>query len=151
MGELLQPWHVLVLLIVAGLLLIPTIFYLLTLQAALAKCAPGTRSMEPGMVWLLLIPLFNLFWIFFVVLALGKSLGNEYRRRQIPSPEPYPGQSIGIAMAICKCCCIIPIVNILAMVGAFVLWIVYWVKIAGFSEMLSRPSFIADTPGSTQS
>ncbi|HEY2857888.1 MAG TPA: hypothetical protein VGJ21_05690 [Terracidiphilus sp.] len=143
MDDFFQPWHLLVLLFVFCFSLVPVIFYLVTLQNALRKCAPGARTMEPGLVWLSLIPLFNLVWVFFVVLALGKSLGNEFRRRGIPCPDPYPGQSIGMAMAICKCCCIIPIVNLLAMIGAFVLWIVYWVKISGFSEVLDGPPVVA--------
>jgi hypothetical protein len=140
MGDLLQPTH----LIVIGfffciLFLIPAIFYLLTLQNALAKCAPVSRTMEPGMVWLMLIPLFHIIWHFFVVMALAKSIGNEYRRRNIPCPDPLPGQSIGMAMCICACCGIIPGINFLAGPAAFVLWIIYWVKIAEFSRLLDLP------------
>lgn len=143
MGDLLQPWHVLLLLIVAGVMLIPTIFYLLTLQNALKRCAPVARTMEPELVWLSLIPFFSLAWAFFVVSALGKSLGNEFRRRGIPCPDPYPGQSIGMAMAICKCCCIIPLLNVLAFIASFVLWIIYWIKIAGYSEVLGGPTMVS--------
>lgn len=143
MGDLLQPFHVLLFLFIAAVMIVPTIFYLVTLQNALKKCAPGARTMEPAMVWLSLIPVFNLVWAFFVVTALGKSLGNEYRRRGIPCPERDPGLSIGMAMAICKCCCIIPIVNFLTAIGAFVLWIIYWVKIAGYSEVLDGPPIVA--------
>lgn len=100
--------------------------------------------MQPGMVWLLLIPFFNLIWIFFVVTGIGKSLGAEFRRRGTPTPDPYPTQSIGIAMAICHCCCIIPVINILAGLAALVLWIVYWVKVAEFSRLLD---LAAITPG----
>ena len=53
MGDLLQPAHLLVLLIVFSVFfLIPGILYLLTLQNALSKCHPSVREMEPGMVWL---------------------------------------------------------------------------------------------------
>jgi hypothetical protein len=146
MGELLQPWHILVLLFVAGVMMIPGIMFLLTLQNALKKCAPGARSMEPGMVWLMLIPFFNLVWAFFVVMALGKSLGNEFRRRGIPCPERNPAQPIGMALAISNCCCLVPFLNLLASLACLVLWIVYWVKIAGFSQVLDGPQLIATTP-----
>jgi hypothetical protein len=147
MRDLLLPTH----LIVIGFLfcivfLIPAIFYLLTLQNALAKCPPGSRTMEPGMVWLMLIPLFHIVWHFFVVMALANSLGNEYRRRGIPCPDPLPGQAIGMAMCICGCCGIIPIINFFAGPAAFVLWIVYWVKIAEFSRMLNFPSAAIPAP-----
>jgi hypothetical protein len=146
MGELLQPWHILVLLAIAGVFMIPGIMFLLTLQNSLKRCAPDARTMEPGMVWLLLIPLFNLVWTFFVVMALGKSLGNEFRRRGIPCPEQYPAQPIGLAMAICNCCFMVPLLNLLTGVACLVLWIVYWVKIAGFSQVLDGPQLIATTP-----
>lgn len=44
--------------------LIVAIFYILTLSRALQKCSPQLRTMKPGMVWLLLIPLFNVLWQF---------------------------------------------------------------------------------------
>ena len=137
---LMHPMHFMVIFVIFFFVfLIPAIFYLLTLQNTLAKCPPGVRTMEPGMVWLQLIPLFHLIWQFFVVMALGQSLGNEFRRRGIPYPDPLPGQNIGMAMCICGCCGIIPIINLLAGPAAFVLWIVYWIKIAEFSRMLDVP------------
>jgi hypothetical protein len=137
--NLLQPTHLLIIFFIFGLFLIPAIFYLLTLQNALSKCAPMSRTMDPAMVWLMLIPVFHLIWGFFVVMALGNSLGNEFRRRGIPCPDPLPGQSIGMAMCICACCGIIPLINFLAGPATLVLWIVYWVKIAEFSRLLDLP------------
>lgn len=151
MGELIQPWHIMVLgLISCVIFVIPAIFYLLTLQNALAKCHPAARTMEPGLVWLCLIPLFHFVWNFFVVIALGKSLGNEYARRGIPRPEMLPGQSVGMAMCICLCCAIIPVINLLAGPAALVLWIVYWVKIANYSSVLSysQPAMMTPPMGS---
>ena len=141
MGDLLQPTHLLILVFLfSGLILVPAIFYLITLQNALTKCAPGARTMDPGMVWLLLVPIFHLIWSFFVVMALAKSLGNEFRRRGIPSPDPLPGQSIGMAMCICGCCSVVPLLNLLAGPAAFILWVIYWVKIAEFSRVLDLPA-----------
>jgi hypothetical protein len=146
MGLLFHTVHLGLLSFCLFLFLIPAIFYLLTLQNTLAKCPPGSRTMEPGMVWLQLIPLFHLIWQFFVVMAIAKSVGNEFRRRGIPCPDPLPGQNIGMAMCICGCCGIIPIINLLAGPAAFVLWIVYWVKVAGFSRMLDFPPVAIPAP-----
>jgi len=128
------------------LFLLPAIFYLLSLQKALERCSPASRTMQPGMVWLLLVPLFNMIWNFFVVLALAKSLANEFARRGIPSPEAEPGQSIGLAMCICTCCGIIPVLGLLASLASMVLWIMYWVKIAGYSQALGQPQAFAMPP-----
>jgi hypothetical protein len=75
-----------------GIILIPAIFYCLTLQKALNRCAPENRAMAPGMVWLMFIPLFNLVWQFFVVINMAKSLGAEFQKRGI-AEEPEPGKS----------------------------------------------------------
>jgi hypothetical protein len=139
MGDLLQPWHLMVLFFVSLIFfLLPAIFYILTLSRALAKCSRASLTFEPGMLWLLLVPFVNLVWHFFVVLGMAKSLGNEFRARNIPNIDPEPGQAIGIAMCVCSACGIIPLLGLLAGPASLVLWIVYWVKISEFSLMLDR-------------
>jgi hypothetical protein len=136
--------------IVAGILALGVlaigIVYLSFLAGVLGKCSPSSRTMQPGMVWLSLIPFFNLVWAFIVVTAIGDSLGNEFRLRNIPVDDPKPGKSIGIAVAVCGACCIIPFVNILAIPAKLILWIVYWVKIAGYSRQLESFPMPSATP-----
>lgn len=115
--------------------LLPTILYLLTLHRALSKCSVESRTMSPGLVWLQLIPVFDLIWQFFVVIHVGRTLGNEFRKRNITA-ERNPGQSIGLAMCILELCSAIPFLGIPAAVVGFILWIVYWVKIYGYSSKL---------------
>ena len=57
------------------------IFYLVTLQKALSRVSRRNRLMQPGMVWLALIPLFNLVWNFFIATQIPDSLRNEFRAR----------------------------------------------------------------------
>jgi hypothetical protein len=117
-------------------ILVVIIGYYGLLSSILRKCSPASRTMQPGLVWLLLIPLVNLIWGFFVVSALGKSLANEFN--SIGTPVEDPGKSIGIAMCICHACGLIPYVNFLTLPTGFVLWIIYWVKMAGFSRRLDQ-------------
>jgi len=124
------------LLIGCAIFLIPFIFYLLTLQKALNRCSPENRAMNPGMVWLTLIPLFGLVWQFFVVINVAKSLGAEFLKRG-QAEEPQPGKTLGLVMCILSCCGIIPFLGVLCSLGALVCWIIYWVKIAGFSARLA--------------
>jgi hypothetical protein len=139
MGDLLQPTHLLILMFVFSIFfLLPVIFYILTLSRALSKCSVTSITIEPGMLWLLLVPFVNLVWHFFVVIGLAKTLSNEFKMRNIPNMEPMPGQSIGIAMCVCTACGIIPVLGIFASLAGFVLWIVYWAKIAEFSRMLDQ-------------
>jgi hypothetical protein len=121
--------------IVLLILLIPTIFFLLTLQRALARCEPSSRTMTPGQVWLLLVPIFNLAWIFLVVNALSDSLHREFTRRGIPV-TPNPGKSIGLAYAILSLLSAVPLVGFLTGLPACVCWILYWVEIARYSGRL---------------
>lgn len=125
-------------LIIVAVLLIPWIFYLLTLQKALNRCSPENRAMAPGMVWLMFIPLFNLVWHFFVVINISKSLEAEFQKRGM-SEEPQPGKTIGMVMCILACCGIIPFLGALCSLGSFVCWIIYWIKIAGFSGKIAAP------------
>jgi len=86
-------------LIVLAISLIPLVFYILTLQKALNKCAPENRAMQPGMLWLLLVPLVNIVWSFFVVLNMAKSLGAEFQKRGI-AEEVEPGKKLGLIMCV---------------------------------------------------
>ena len=129
-------------------LLIPAILYLLTLHRTLARCAPANRTMEPGMVWLTLIPLFGLVWQFIVVLRMAESLAHEFRSRSL-QVEPKPGQDLGLAYCILSVCGIIPFVGILTALAGLVCWIMYWVKIAGYSGQLGAAAYpaYAGAPG----
>ena len=114
-------------LVLMVIMLVPTIFYILTLQKALNRCSPASRAMSPGLVWLLLIPLFSLVWRFIVVLNMAKSLGAEFQKRGIPE-EPTPGQTMGLIMCVSSLFCG-PVY--------LVFWILYWVKIADYSRKLA--------------
>lgn len=130
---------VVVSLIVFAVMLIPLIFYLLTLQKAMNRVSPENRAMAPGMVWLMFVPLFNIVWHFFIVINLAKSLGAEFKKRNITA-DAEPGKGIGLAMCILACCGIIPIINWFSGIATLVCWIMYWVKIAGFSGKLATPA-----------
>ena len=118
-----------IVLIVMAVLLVPKIFYLLTLQKAFNRCSPECRAMNPGRVWLMLIPIFGLAWHFFVVLNMAKSLGCEFQKRSI-AEDPNPGQTLGLVMCIGNLIC--------GPVG-LICWIIYWVKIAGYSSKIAAP------------
>ncbi len=47
-------------------MLLPGVLYLLNLQRAMEAVDAEMRPMAPGLVWLLLIPLVNIVWMFFL-------------------------------------------------------------------------------------
>ena len=144
---LFQPMHLLLLTFVGLTLLVPAIFYLLTLQKALARCSDQARTTSPESVWLMLIPLFNLVYQFILVGHIAKSLANEFARRGIVN-DREPGKSIGIAMCVLHVCGIIPLLGIVLSLAGLVCWILYWVTIADFSGMIAAPFSPAQQPQS---
>ena len=131
--------------------LIILVFYLLTLQKALSRVSPRNRLMEPGMVWLMLVPCVNIIWQFMIAINVPGSLRNEFRDRGRDDGSDY-GKSIALTN------CILGIVSgfignvvtgmpktervglLISGVGSLlglVLFIVFWVRIAGYSSQLA--------------
>ena len=125
-------WH----LAVWAIALVVFILYLITLMNTLNAISPQHRRLTPGLVFLLLIPLFNLVWNFIVVTKIRDSLQAEFAARNLQGTGF--GFGIGIAMCILYIVCIIPLINLLAAPAALVCWIIYWVQIAGFKSQLSK-------------
>ncbi|MDO8301735.1 MAG: hypothetical protein Q7T18_00685 [Sedimentisphaerales bacterium] len=57
--------------------------------------------------------------------------------------DEEPGKKLGLAYAILAICSIIPFVGFLAGIGSLVCFIMYWVKIAGYSKQLDSQSPLA--------
>jgi hypothetical protein len=136
----------LVVLVLLVALLLPTVFFLRSLQIVLKRCAVESRTLSPGKVWLLLIPVFNLIWQFIVVNSVSDSLRNEFMRRGLSSVEPAPGKGLGMAMCVCILCSIIPILGVFAGIAGFICWILFWVKINEYSRRLLFPDAGAFAP-----
>lgn len=111
------------------------ILFLLTLKRALEQCTPRNRTMEPGMVFLNLIPLFGAVWMFITVSRVSESLRAEYDDRGMDAYGDY-GQQLGISYASLILAWIIPWIGVLFAIGGFVCWILYWMKIAELSRGL---------------
>lgn len=118
--------------------IVPVIFYILSLQNTFKEISISNRKMEPGNVWLMLIPLFGLVWQFFIVDRLADSLKAEFATRNIMVDEDRPGYSIGLTYCILFCCGIIPVLGALASLGGIVCWIIYWVKINDYRTKLQE-------------
>ncbi len=138
-------------LIICGAFLIPVIFYFLDLQNTLKEVRVENRKMKPGQVWLLLIPLFSIYWLFEVVNKIADSLKAEFTSRNIEVDEERPSYRIGIIYAIIGA--VAPFLNMVSRlmqfpalesgiislvlgIGSIVLWILYWVKVRGYRKML---------------
>ena len=134
------PQEIIVILVVVavifGISLIPMIFFLLTLQNTLNAISFENRKMEPGLVWLSLIPLFGLVWQFIIVDRMAGSLQAEFAKREMATEEARPGNSIGLVYCILFCCSLIPFVGYITSIAGLICWIIYWIKINDYKNRL---------------
>jgi len=153
-------WLQLVLLLV---FIVIVALFLLTQQNTLRVLKPENRLMQPGMVWLQLIPLFGQFWQFIVVVRVAKSIRKEIQFLQgdsifgsadldlVEKLSKRPTMFVGITY-----CALIVIgtffnlfltmspdsplivVTLLIFLAGVICWIVYWVLLAQSRKILIR-------------
>jgi hypothetical protein len=114
------------------------ICFLLSMSKALSRCKPRNRTMEPGMVWLNLVPCLNIVWQFLTVIRVSDSLKNEFYDRGWDDRGDF-GKGMGIA-ALCLNIAgslPIPILQLVLALASLVCFIMYWVKVAGYSKELA--------------
>jgi heme/copper-type cytochrome/quinol oxidase subunit 2 len=139
--------------------LIIAFFFLRTLSRALEHCHPDTRTMNPGQVWLNFIPCFNVVWQFVTVIRVGDSLKLEFADRRMDEGGDY-GKTLGLAWLILSMVggvvqnlpeVIAPNDQNVALIGMglggvmsitqLVLFVLYWVRIAGYSRQLADDEY----------
>jgi hypothetical protein len=64
----------------------------------LRQVSAENRRMEPGQVWLNLIPIFNIIWATVTVERVAESLRNEFRERAMDGPAEQYGRGYGLKM-----------------------------------------------------
>ncbi len=102
------------------------ILFCMTLTKCLKACAPRNRTMEPGQVWLSLIPLVGIVFIIMALFKVPDSVANEYRDRGLRGDGDF-GKTMAIWYIVTAFVC-----------GAIspIFLIMYWVKIAGYTKEL---------------
>jgi Na+/H+ antiporter NhaB len=139
MEPALMAFMVIVVLIAVAIGITIQVFFLLTLSRAFNNCRPENRTMEPGLVWLNLVPCLNIVWIFVTVIRLAASLRAEFAMRGNRREDDY-GQNIGIAYNVLAFAGAIPFIGPVFSIGSLVCFIMYWVKIAGYNRELQESS-----------
>ena len=123
----------LIVLVLIGL----SVFVIYLLYSLLKAVPPNYRLMEPALVWLLLIPCFNLVWNFFVFTRISKSYQNYFYDHDRPHIGDC-GAGIGIAYSVCTVLASIPCVNYITGIfcgpAMLVLIIIYLVQLHGLKR-----------------
>lgn len=130
-------------LLIFALLSIVASFFLLTLQNTLKAIASHNRRLSPGLVWLLFIPVFNIFWQFILVVRLADSIQNELDARLLLSSENT--SSPGLAFCILPFFFWLPFLGMPLLLGAIACWVVYWIRVARYKKLFRSLPDLIDT------
>jgi hypothetical protein len=115
--------------VVLGIIaLVFAILHVVSEYKTLGMIRKRNRTMEPGMVFLVFVPVLSLFWIFFVVLKIGESLRNEFDDRGWRTEGESFGVGMGITMAILLLLC--------GPVG-LIFQIIHWRQLVGYQVRLA--------------
>ncbi len=112
------------------------IFIMLTLQKHYEAIASEYREFNPpGKVWMLLIPFFNLYWMFVVYPGLGRSYRKALEAKGITDAGDA-GEKIGLWLAITSVASIIPLVNFVTGIASLIFLIMFLVRMADQKKRL---------------
>lgn len=115
------------------------------LMNCLKRIPQPHRKMEPGMVWLLLIPCFGLVWAFFVGLRIPESFQSYFDANGRSDGSDY-GRQIGLFWAIAGACSIVPFVNYIAGPASLILLIIFLVKMNDLKNRIPVDAFSGNVP-----
>ncbi len=123
----------------AFLIIIPFVtfvFYIRAISKTIKAIDPEYRTQSPGMAWLLLIPVFNVIWFFFLLKSIKTGFLRMYENKKISQPIDT-GYSYGIAMGCCWAAIFIPKLIFIALIPMFVFSILHWTKLNNARKRLS--------------
>lgn len=124
----------------ALLIIIPFVtfvFYIRAISKTIKAIDPEYRTQAPGMAWLLLIPVFNVIWFFFLLKAIKTGFLRMHENKRISQPIDT-GYTYGIAMGCCWAAIFIPKLIFIALIPMFVFSILHWTKLNNARKRLSE-------------
>jgi hypothetical protein len=115
----------------------------LFLSSCFKRIPEEHRKLRPGMVWLLMIPCFNIVWNFFVYPALSESYTAAFES-QGSNPHGDCGRTLAlvycILVAVSVVLSMIPCISIISCftsLASLVVWILILVKAGGLKSQIS--------------
>lgn len=124
--------------IMLALQLVIWAFYARSVRKLFLEIAEANRFLQPNQAWLLVIPLFNIYWNFKVARSVSNSLNNEFFDRKI-AEEPSPGLVKGLSYAWMFILAHVPFPAFLVMTFfmlGLIYFVQYWVKISNFRQLI---------------
>ena len=110
--------------------------FLRTLSKVLRSCSKANRRMNPGLVWLNLIPFFGIVWMFVTAVRVSGSLKAEFEHRGMVEKGDY-GLGLGIGFNVAYLASAIPSMTFMSFFG-LALWIGYWSNMSRYRRTLTH-------------
>lgn len=116
---------------------------LATLARVLGRVRPENRRMQPGEVWVNLIPVVNVVWAVVTVERVGESVRAELAARGAGQKADAYGKTSGlIALVLLSVVLVVhPLAGVVTVPFAFVYGIVYWSQMNGYARRLRDEPF----------
>jgi hypothetical protein len=129
--------ELIVLLFMLGLFAIPQILFVQTLNRTLALTRKY-HTASPQSAWMLLIPIWGFFWIFYIVGKVAQGIKGRFK--ELKAEHEYAGNATGYgygyAGLMLAACIPVAVIGGLAALGCLICWILYWVNIARYNKVL---------------
>lgn len=137
LSELLRPAHLVIFFVFFLFGFAVNIVVVFLLYSDFERVPRNFRKLEPGLVWLLLIPCFNLVWNFFVIPRLSESF-KAYFDSIGDTSVGNCGRDLGFGYAIVTAASVIPFVGCLTGIVSLVLLILFLVKANELKNRIPR-------------
>lgn len=114
-------------------------FYVILISKTYREIPYESKTLNANLISLLIIPMFNLAWQFYVIKHLAVSLKNEYKRLNAKM-DIGPTINVAILVSIFFCAILLPIFGVISGILALINLIIFRVKIAKHMSRIKRLS-----------
>lgn len=110
----------------------------IVMQRALETIDRPLRKIEPGLVWLALVPGLNFVWHFLVVNTVADGLRSEFSRRSFIVREARPGFNAGMTTSVLYIFMLMPGAGVLLSIISCIPRLIHLAKIRSYTQELVR-------------
>ena len=128
--------------VVVVVVVVVVLSFLMEVARLLRRVQPEYRRMEPGQVWINLIPIFNVIWVTVTIERVAESLRAEFTARGLHGPDEKYGRKAGLTtLALLATAVPLYEVAIVTYPVALGYWIAYWRQINRYTRRLKSGAY----------